>query len=435
MSPLDDNDIEKLKFEIAKIRRGKRGDHFRPHKLILLLTVIEMAERGYLDENKIKLNDQFIRLFESYFGLIRRKDDLCQPGPPFFHLRSSGFWFHKIVNGREDIYAQLRTSGGGLQIIYENIEYAYLRKDFYQAICKPYSRKELRGFITSLLNPWDDLEKMPKRLGAVFHETFSLLRPAISQVLNALVKYQNESTISSLFNLLRKETNLGKNYIKSMSRYCFGTGLINQHNKFTAFGTFVQKTDPLLDHIGTQWLMHYHLSAPHGPGPIFWHEIVTHSFRIGDEFSIDEISNQIGDIYERIEDKPLVARSARSTATIFLGTYTKSDGLAKLDLLEALESDLYKVLEPDPPPTWVVAYPLLHFQVGNSRGQKTINLNDLYGEKGLSNIFMISRGRMNLMLEEMQQAGILQLFLIAPPYQVVLLDENIDTILKKVYGV
>ena len=131
----------------------------------------------------------------------------------------------------------------------------------------------------------------------------------------------------------------------------------------------------------------------------------------------------------------MVARSARSTAKIFLGTYIKSDGLANLGLLEKLESDLYKVLEPDPPPTWVVAYALLDFWRGNFPGQKTINLNDLYGEKGLSNIFMISRGRINLMLEDMQQAGILQLFLIAPPYQVVLLDENIDISLKKVYGI
>ncbi len=145
--------LAQIKEEIKTLRRGSKGGYQRPHKLVLLLSVIELADRGLLRENKIYLEEPLITIFENYFNLVRKKDDWCQPGPPFFHLRSSGFWFHKIKPGREKHYATLTTTGGGLQIIRDNIDYAYLRDDFFAAILNPKSRRELRRFITSLLNP------------------------------------------------------------------------------------------------------------------------------------------------------------------------------------------------------------------------------------------------------------------------------------------
>jgi hypothetical protein len=44
--------LAKVKQEIVEIKRGKRGEHYRPHKYVMLLTVIELADRGLLTENK-----------------------------------------------------------------------------------------------------------------------------------------------------------------------------------------------------------------------------------------------------------------------------------------------------------------------------------------------------------------------------------------------
>ncbi len=144
--------LERFKNEINYLRRGKRGSHYRPHKLVLLLAVIELADRGLLNENKIEIDSKLISIFESIFLLVKKKDDLCQPGPPFFHLRTSGFWFHKVRSGKEKDYANLTTTGGGLGLIHDYIEYAYLRDDVYNLIVDPISRKELRRFISELLN-------------------------------------------------------------------------------------------------------------------------------------------------------------------------------------------------------------------------------------------------------------------------------------------
>lgn len=144
--------LEKFKQEIIKLKRGKQGGHQRPHKLVMLLSVLELVDRGLLHENKIYLSAPLINIFENTFVFVKRKNDLCQPGPPFFHLRSSGFWFHKIRTEREKDYAKLTTTGGGLQMIEEHIEYAYLREDIFSLIQNLAYRKELHVFISSLLN-------------------------------------------------------------------------------------------------------------------------------------------------------------------------------------------------------------------------------------------------------------------------------------------
>lgn len=144
--------IERFKQEIVELKRGKRGRHHRPHKSVMLLAVIELAERGLLSENKIYLAEPLLSIFENIFLLVKKKDDLCQPGPPFFHLRTSGFWFHKARPQYEEAYSKLTTTGGGLKLIEQYIEYAYLREDVYGLIVNPASRKDLRLFISELLN-------------------------------------------------------------------------------------------------------------------------------------------------------------------------------------------------------------------------------------------------------------------------------------------
>ena len=147
-----DSLLDKVKQDIRQLRRGKQAGHYRPHKLVMLLAVIELAERGLLPSNRINLTPTLLGIFEGIFLLVGKSDDLCQPGPPFFHLRTSGFWFHKVRPGREKAYSELTTTGGGLQTIEDLIEYAYLRDDVYRLVIDPTSRRELRLLISGMLN-------------------------------------------------------------------------------------------------------------------------------------------------------------------------------------------------------------------------------------------------------------------------------------------
>lgn len=99
--------------------------------------VLDLAEMEQLAQKRIYLNETLINRIEA-------EDDWCQPGPPFFHLRNRRFWKHKPRIGREERYAKLKTSRGGMETIHDN--YAY------RVISDSAGRNERRRFIASLLN-------------------------------------------------------------------------------------------------------------------------------------------------------------------------------------------------------------------------------------------------------------------------------------------
>lgn len=433
--PLVDKKILPLAVELEVMKRGGSLEDQKPHKLLMLLAVFDLMDQGLINGNRIYFNDQLVASFEKYFRKYAESKDLCQPGPPFFHMRNSSFWKHKIRDGRESVYSDLTTSGGGIKRIKENIEYAYFDEHIYSLISQKKYRDELITFIQTLL-PMPKMNKSD-RIPALFHESFPLSRPSITQILKALFSAPSDFDFSSKTkreDYFSKTTTIGNNYIKSMPNYCKGTGLLDFNYHFTTFTKSVFVKDILLDQIFSQWLMHYHLSAPTGPGPAFWHELVKTRFRAGDEFTSQDIADQIGEFFMKEEGKRLADRSARSTATVFLGTYTRSDGLANLELLEETEKDHFRVLDPEPPSTWVIAYAILHWWKSLFNDQVTINLNDLYGDRGLTQILMIGKGRLNSVLDEMQDEGFLELYRVAPPYQVVLHRRDEEAILGKIYG-
>jgi len=434
LPPLITKALDDIKSEIDQMRRGGSLDRQKPHKFILLLAVIDLADRGELQENKIYFQQPLIKSFEKYFRLVSKREDWCQPAPPYFHLRTASFWKHKPKQGKELAYSKLTTSGGGTKRIQENIEYAFLSDDAFLVISSNDARQKLREFLLQKLR-----SDMPtQRLKTVFHESFSLSKLSLGQVLSVSTD-KNDIDFSSRekrFETLRENTNLGTNYVKAMPRYAIGSGLLDNTYKVTLFGRYIQKHDPLMEQSGTQWLMHYHLSALKGPGPAFWHELVKTHFRGGHEFTTDEIAEQISDFFEQTEGDKLAERSARATATIFIGTYIKQDGLANLNLIQKIiGEDRYKINDDfDPPPTWAVAYAILDWWKEKFGGVVTINLDEFTSENGIANLFLIGAGKTASILQKMQIEGIVDIYRVSSPYQAVLLRSDPQFILEKLYA-
>jgi hypothetical protein len=275
------------------------------------------------------------------------------------------------------------------------------------------------------------------RLGATFHRSFSMSRPAIGQVLQITHKIKGASDKRQCLDreTIRELTHLGTIYVEAMPRYGYGTGLLDNGNCLTRLGNAVLQYDRLLEKPDTLWLMHYFLSSPQGPGPINWHELVITRFRTGDEFSSDDIAVQISKSFERTEGKQLADRSARSTATVFLGTYTKDDALGSLGLLEAIPvTNRYRVLDPEPPSAWAFGYALLHYWRSQFGDLVTINLDSLYSDNGIGSIFLCGSGRVNRMLTALQAEGFIDVYRVAPPFQVVLLRPDPEALLRKIYA-
>jgi hypothetical protein len=276
---------------------------------------------------------------------------------------------------------------------------------------------------------------MGNRLGTIFHETFSLSRAALIQILKTIENAPNISDLKQTERefLFQQQTSLGTRFIKAMPRYALGCGLINSRYVITTFGRYSYLHDNLLDQVGTQWLMHYHLSAPDGPGAPFWNEIVSKQFYPGNTFSADDLVDLIGNYIWQTENRIISKKAVRSTATIFLGTYTKIEGLGKIHLLEMTESGRYRVRDPLPPPAWAIGYALLDFWEANYPGRIAVGL-DIIQDSGFASLFMMGKSDLNEIFNFLQEARYLDIHKAAPPYQVVLLKKDQEYLLQQLYG-
>ena len=77
---------------VQKMKRLRvdRSHGVAPHKPLLLLAVIELIERGQIQENKISLSPNLAETFIKYWSKVTdRRPNIALP---FFHLKSDGFW-------------------------------------------------------------------------------------------------------------------------------------------------------------------------------------------------------------------------------------------------------------------------------------------------------------------------------------------------------
>ena len=270
-----------------------------------------------------------------------------------------------------------------------------------------------------------------QRLGITFHRTFSLNRPAIRQILKILSDRNLKNGISR--KELEENSDLGSIYLESMPRWAWGSGIMSYDKSLSIFGTYSNQFDPMLEQLGTQWLMHYHLSAPQGPGPSFWHEAITRLIFTGNIFTGEDLVEAIGNHIWQTENRILAKRGVQSTATVFLGTYLKPEGLNKIHILETTDSGRYRVCEPAPAPLWAISYALVDYWLANYPDRLGISL-DTLADSSFLKIFLMGKSRLMEVLQAMQEVGYVELHRTAPPYQIVLVRQDTEGLLKKLYG-
>lgn len=77
---------------LYNLRRDKRGSHERPHKPVLLLSILDLLDRGLITQNAIPLSPDLVKTFRRYFEVVRQGDDKPSIENPFYHLCGDGFW-------------------------------------------------------------------------------------------------------------------------------------------------------------------------------------------------------------------------------------------------------------------------------------------------------------------------------------------------------
>jgi predicted restriction endonuclease len=124
--------------------------NFRPHKLLLLLSIIDLLESKYIIENKIYLNAMLFSTFTKHYNFLDNNKFLNRPWYPYFHLRSSKFWNHKIKPGLEKEY-QLLKSEHGVKKINSIIDYSFFDDETFDILQNRIYREKIESIILKII--------------------------------------------------------------------------------------------------------------------------------------------------------------------------------------------------------------------------------------------------------------------------------------------
>tara|TARA_R110002124_G_scaffold12197_14_gene58184 strand:+ start:11681 stop:13006 length:1326 start_codon:yes stop_codon:yes gene_type:complete len=201
------------------IRRGGGeggGSEKSPHKVAMLLAVMDLVEAGDIADNRIFFNRALKDKFTRYFNNLAGEADRDNPHLPFFHLRSSGFWHHQLKPCREDAYSQLNTASSPT-VVTDNIAFAYLDDELFELLTNGVARALLKAALDKNLsqddrsellnvgNAWDWLE-----CEAIVHDYFDMLNKEIAGEEFVKAEYYR--------NLLPKLNNRNRGSVESKHR-------------------------------------------------------------------------------------------------------------------------------------------------------------------------------------------------------------------------
>jgi predicted restriction endonuclease len=153
------SDVFSLQLEqLRSLRPDRSSGHSKPHKVCMMLAVMDLIQRGIITENKIYFNDDLKQQFTKWFERFQHGNDKNEPSQPFFYLESSPLWFHKPNDDALTEYRQriADRKHGGSGVIARIIEYAYLDETLYQNIKSKIVQPELQA---ALLENIEDLSQ------------------------------------------------------------------------------------------------------------------------------------------------------------------------------------------------------------------------------------------------------------------------------------
>nr|WP_216612088.1 HNH endonuclease [Vibrio sp. RE86] len=117
------------------------GGKKSPHKVCMLLTVMDLIQAGHIVTNKIEFSQPLKARFAHHLENYAQGNDRNTPENPFFYLKSEGFW-HLSYHAGYDETSIKRYSA-------KAIEYAYLDQELFDYMNSAIVSNELKDALVS----------------------------------------------------------------------------------------------------------------------------------------------------------------------------------------------------------------------------------------------------------------------------------------------
>jgi putative restriction endonuclease len=126
------------------LKRASTKFGLAPHKPVLLLTFIEMIDKGLISENRVFLNSDLVGIFQENWQLLVNTPHQSDFTQPFFYLQndkiqSNPFWFLKPKPGYS-INSHIKS----VNTLSEVLDYGYFLPELYFYLSNKDSREILK---------------------------------------------------------------------------------------------------------------------------------------------------------------------------------------------------------------------------------------------------------------------------------------------------
>lgn len=156
--------------KFTKLRQGVTKYGKAPHKPVLLLSFIELFEKGEIQENKIYISPELVALFKETFALLVRTPHKSDFFLPFYHLSGEGFWAVKTKLG-----APLKMYIGNFKTLNEVVDYGHFSDDLYILLTDSESRNVLKTVLLDHYFPNSKSDYLKTKQGSYIRDLQSYL--------------------------------------------------------------------------------------------------------------------------------------------------------------------------------------------------------------------------------------------------------------------
>jgi putative restriction endonuclease len=120
-----------------------------PHKPILLLSIIQLIQKGEIQSNRIYITGELVIAFKSNWNKLVTTNHVPNFSLPFFHLNSEPFWRLVYINGVIDHKEKISSLGK----LKNRIAFAEIDKDLFELLLNPITRNEIESILLNKYFP------------------------------------------------------------------------------------------------------------------------------------------------------------------------------------------------------------------------------------------------------------------------------------------
>ncbi|MFR9627451.1 MAG: hypothetical protein SNJ31_06870 [Rikenellaceae bacterium] len=132
--------------QLNSLKTAKIAGVIAPHKPILLLSIIDLIERGLLINNQIQLSEALEKQFKHNWSRYVGDSILFQPkiATPYWHMSGESFWKLVSQNGEELTKENFQGSPYSSTNLRKQVKYAEIEQELFDLLQKENVRADFR---------------------------------------------------------------------------------------------------------------------------------------------------------------------------------------------------------------------------------------------------------------------------------------------------